>query len=309
MTPRKPTNIPASIRQRLFDVAKTAGEDFQYTLMRYGLERFLYRLSRSTYAASFVLKGAVLFQIWGGRPHRATKDVDLLASGVPDVARITRMMREIIKQEVEKDGLVFLADSVQAEQIKEDDVHQGVRVRLEALLGNARIPIQIDLGFGDAITPAPVDMTYPTLLSLPAPRVKCYPRETVIAEKFHAMVHLGMANSRMKDFFDLWTLAKDFEFDGPTLCAALRATFDRRETPIPTSTPVALTSEFADDTSKRSQWAAFLRRLKIDVPALVLSTTVGLLSEFLVPLSLAAAAGEPFDKVWLPPGPWTPKPD
>lgn len=304
MTDKKLTNLAASVRQRLLDLAKAAGEDFQYALMRYVLERFLYRLSCSPYASSFVLKGAVLFQLWSGRPHRATKDVDLLGSGVPDTGRMAKAVREIISQEVEPDGLVYQTESIQAEQIKEDDLYQGVRVRLEALLGNARIPLQIDIGFGDAITPGPVDVIYPTLLDLPAPRLKCYPRQTVVAEKYHAMVLLGMANSRMKDFYDLWTLATQYEFDGPILCDAIRATFARRETAIPTGTPVALTSEFAEDAAKRLQWAAFVRRSKLSEAGLDLGVVVKLLSLFLSSPTTAAVVERSFNETWTPPGPW-----
>ena len=304
MTAKKPTNLAASVRQRLYDRAKAVGEDFQYALMRYGLERFLYRMSRSQYASSFVLKGAVLFQLWSGRPHRATKDVDLLASGAPNADRMARIIREIAVQQVEPDGLDFQADDVQAEQIKEDDVYQGVRVRLEALLGNARIPLQIDVGFGDAITPGPVDISYPTLLDFPAPQLKSYPRETVVAEKFHAMVQLGMANSRMKDFYDVWTLANQYEFDGLTLQDAIRATFARRETAIPTEVPIALKPEFAADRGKHAQWAAFVRQSKLTEKELDLGVVTDLLSTFLTPLATAAAEERSFKQSWIPPGPW-----
>jgi hypothetical protein len=193
------------------------------------------------------LKGAVLFQLWTGQPHRATRDLDLLGQGAPSPDRLQDVFREVCSLTVQDDGLTFLCDAIQAEPIKEDDEYQGIRLRIDARLGNARIPLQIDIGFGDAITPGPLPVTYPTILDFPAPQMQGYPRETVVAEKFQAMVALGIANSRMKDFYDVWTLAREFEFKGPSLCAAIRATFERRQTPLPATTPLALTLEFGND--------------------------------------------------------------
>ena len=228
--------------------AREEKEDFGLVLTRYGLERLLYRLSQSQYREQFVLKGAMLFQLWSGHPHRPTRDLDLLGHGDPDPGRFQEILREICQQDVVNDGLMFHADSVHADPMKADEEYQGLRLKLQATLESARIPIQIDIGFGDAVSPGSDEITYPTLLDFPAPTLRAYPRETVVAEKFQAMVMLGIANSRMKDFYDIWTLSRQFEFSGSVLCSALRATFERRTTVLPEKLPSALTSEFTEDS-------------------------------------------------------------
>ncbi len=201
---------------------------------------------------------------------------------------------------VEDDGLTFSAETIQAAQIKEGDEYQGIRLRIESRLENARIALQIDIGFGDAITPDPQSATYPTLLDFPAPLLRAYPRETVVAEKFQAMVALGIANSRMKDFYDIWTLARQFEFDGSTLSAAIRATFDRRQTPTPVTPPLALTADFAIDRSKAIQWTAFLKKGKlIDQPP-SFANVVAVLEKFLMPPTKAISGNSPWRYFWVP---------
>ena len=303
MSKDRPRNLPASVRDRLRKLAAARKEDFQLVLTRYGLERWLYRLSRSPHADSFILKGAMLFQLWAGQPHRPTRDLDLLGRGDNSVAAVVGAFREVCNQAVEEDGLEFRAESVRGERIKEDQEYEGIRVHCEARLENARIPLQIDVGFGDAVTPPAAGVRYPTLLEFPAPTLRAYRRETVVAEKFQAMTDLGMANSRMKDFYDLWVLARGFEFDGPTLSTAIRATFRRRRTALPTAAPLALTAEFAEDAAKRKQWEAFLRKSKLDVGA-VLAEVVAVLGDFLTPPVQALAAGEPFERNWPTGGPW-----
>jgi len=298
------TDPVASIRQRLLNHARARSEDFQFVLMRYGLERVLYRISRSPHAGTFVLKGAALFQLWTNSPHRPTHDLDLLGQGEPSIDRFVKIFREICEIECE-DGVTFLVDQVRAERIREDEKYEGVRVRIDARLGNARIPIQIDIGFGDAITPEPVEVTYPTFLAMPAPTLRAYPRETVVAEKFHALATLGMSNSRMKDFFDLWTLARQFEFQGELLCDALQATFGRRGSPLPSEAPVALTSEFTTDADKLKQWGGFLQKGKL--PPVPLPDVVAAIKMFLEPAAFARAQGLPFPVRWEPPGPWQAK--
>jgi predicted nucleotidyltransferase component of viral defense system len=299
MTDRLTRDMAASVRQRLLNLSRERGEDFQHVLMRYGLERLLYRLTQSRHAGQVVLKGAVLFQLWTGQPHRSTRDLDLLGHGVPSPDRLQQLFRDVCAQPVVDDGLTFLAAAVQAEPIKEDDNYQGIRLRIEARLGNARIPLQVDVGFGDAVTPAPQLVTYPALLEFPAPSLKAYPRETVVAEKFQAMVVLGMANSRMKDFYDVWTLARHFKFDGPTLCAALQATFTRRQTPLPVTPPLALTSDFGTDRAKTVQWAAFLKKGKLVDQPPPLSTVVVLLEGFLMPPTLALVSQATWNRNWV----------
>lgn len=295
-------DIPASVRQRLMNLARAQGTDFQYLLTRYGLERLLYRLSQSKHADRFILKGAMLFQTWSDAPHRPTRDLDLLAAGAPSVPEFVAIFRDIVSRAVDDDGLTFNAENVQGEAIKEEDEYQGIRIRGEARLGAARIPLQIDIGFGDAVTPAPVEIDYPTLLEFPAPVLRAYNRETVVAEKFQAMVVLGMANSRMKDFFDLWSLARQFSFEGPLLAEALRATFARRQTEFPDGPPLALSAEFADDATKQTQWRAFLRNSELTAVELV--EVVQSLREFLAPPAEALRMGIPFAMNWHPQREW-----
>lgn len=298
MTNRQPRDLVASVRQRLMNVSRERGEDFQFVLTRYGLERLLYRLTQSPHAGQFVLKGAALFQLWTGQPHRSTRDLDLLGTGAPAPDRLRAVFRDVCSVVVEDDGLTFLVDAIQAAQIKEDDEYQGIRLRIDARLGNVRIPLQIDVGFGDAVTPGPQAATFPTLLDFPAPLLQVYPRETVVAEKFQAMVALGIANSRMKDFYDVWMLARQFEFDGLHLCAAIRATFDRRQTPLPTTPPLALTAEFGTDRNKAIQWAAFLRKSKLVDEPPSLEGVVVLLQGFLMPPTLALASQSSWNRTW-----------
>jgi len=301
---KRPRDIAASVRQRLLDLARSRSEDFQTLLTRYGLERFLYRLSASPHADEFVLKGAMLFAVWTGEMHRATWDVDLLGRGDAEAGRIRKLFAGVCGMRVEDDGLAFDAGSVRAEPIREDQVYDGLRVRVAGRLGVARILLQIDIGFGDAVRPPPRRLPFPTLLDMPTPVLKAYPREAVVAEKLHAMVVLGMANSRMKDFYDLWTLAMRFPFEGRVLTDAVRATFTRRRTPLPTDEPLALTDVFAGDAAKQVQWKAFVRRgrLRPDDPGL--PAVVEALRGFLLPLLRSLAAGDAFDAMWASGGPW-----
>ncbi len=256
-------NVAASVRQRLLNIAREQKIEFQLILTRFALERFLYRLSRSNYSKDFVLKGAMLFQVWGGASHRPTRDLDLLSFGSPDIAYLTKTITEICDQDFSDDGLLFHAESILLERIKEEDEYQGLRTTMIATLDSARIPLQIDIGFGDALIPAPINIDYPTLLDLPIPKLRAYAKETVIAEKFHAMVHRGIANSRMKDFYDIWVLATTYKFEAKTLRDAIGSTFERRDTPLPVEAPLALTAEFAEDSTKMAQWTAFIRKGKL----------------------------------------------
>lgn len=300
MTNRQPRDLVASVRQRLMNFSRECGEEFQLVLTRYGLERLLYRLAQSPHAGQFVLKGAALFQLWTGQTHRATRDLDLLGQGDPSPNRLRQVFQEVCSLTVDNDGLKFLTDTIQAEQIKEDDEYQGIRLRIEARLGNARLPLQIDIGFGDAITPGPQAVTYPTLLEFPAPQLNAYPRETVVAEKFQAMVRLGIANSRMKDFYDVWTLAGQFEFDGAGLSTAIRATFQRRQTLLPAKAPLALTPEFSTDRQKATQWIALLRKGRLVELPPPFEDVVALLASFLMPPTQAAVSNAPWNRTWVP---------
>ncbi len=272
------------MRQRLRNRARARGIEYNLLLLRFLNERVLYRLSRSPYRDSFVLKGAMTFDLWVDAGHRPTRDIDLLGFGQNDPDALAAMFREILATEVEPDGLEFDPESVEAERIAEADRYPGVRVRADARLAGARLRLHIDVGFGDAVTPEPAVVSFPTLLDFPAPEVRVYPPETVVAEKFEAMVDLGIANTRMKDFYDIWLLADAIAFERPVLANAVRSTFLRRGTPLPTGgPPLALTEEFAANPEKARQWQAFLSRTGLDeVPAL--DSLVDVLQRFLLPV-------------------------
>jgi predicted nucleotidyltransferase component of viral defense system len=296
--------MAASVRQRLLDLARERSENFDYLLTRYGLERFLYRLAGSPYRDRFILKGAMLFLLWGMDEHRPTRDADFLGfseNGENDLASI---FREVCRLEVEEDGLRFDADSVKAQVIREAMEYGGIRVTLRAVLDRARISIQLDVGFGDVVTPEAEEADYPTLLALPSPRLRTYPKETVIAEKFQAMVHLGMANSRMKDFYDIWVLAQTFPFDGTVLKTAIERTFDRRRTAVPAAAPLALTAEFFADPDKEAQWRGFLRRNGLPERETSFNNVVASIGSFVLPLCAAIRAGQVFNLHWSDGGPW-----
>lgn len=275
------TNVAASVKQRLLNVAHKRNEDFGFTLSRYAIERLLYRVAVSPMQRSFILKGATLFTVWSGVPHRATRDLDLLDLGFSSPEILARTFRELCAIETTPDGLLFDEASVRAAPIREDNIYGGIRITLVAKLGTTRIPVQVDVGFGDDIVPAPEDVTLPTLLDFSAPALRAYPKETVIAEKFHAMVVVGMTNSRMKDFFDIAWLAEKFAFNDAPLRTAITATFARRRTSLPEGMPLALTVEFYGDDAKQQQWKGFLRR--VNLPSVTLATVVGRIANFLAP--------------------------
>ncbi|MEW7979691.1 MAG: nucleotidyl transferase AbiEii/AbiGii toxin family protein [Candidatus Sedimenticola endophacoides] len=304
MNDKRGKNLAASVRDRLLALARERGEDFQLLLTQYGLERLLYRLSQSNYRDRFILKGAMLFVLWGEQPHRATRDVDFLAFGDNSESGLEAIFRELCNVTVEDDGLTLMTDSVQVEVIRDETEYGGIRVKLFGDLAGARIPIQADIGFGDAVTPEAKEIKYPTLLGNPAPYLRAYPRETVVAEKYQALVNLGIANSRMKDFYDLWVIARDFDFDGETLSAAIRNTFSRRQTPLPEHTPSGLSAEFHEDIQKNNQWNAFLRKGALTANPPSLTEVCALLERFLLPPTLAAIDEQEFRAKWKLGGPW-----
>lgn len=261
-------NRVASIRQRLLDRARTRGEDFQFVLDRFAVERLLYRLSTSPYRDQFLLKGAMLFALWFDQPHRPTRDADFLGFGSPDPDRLAGVVRDLCEIHSD-DGLHFDPASIAVEPIREEANYEGLRLRLQALLGNARCHVQWDVGFGDAVTPAPTETDYPVLLDgFPPAHLRVYPRETVFAEKLEAIASLGIANSRMKDYFDLLALVREGAMDQPTLVTAVRATFDRRGTELSDGMSFGLTEDFSADAQKQTQWNAFLRRNRLAAPDL-----------------------------------------
>ena len=251
-------------------------------LGRYAIERFLYRLGRSPYRDKFALKGATLFTLWTGHTHRPTKDLDLLGRGSSAIGEVEQTIRAICEIQ-EEDGIVFDSASVEGTKIKEDDEYDGVRIKLLAELAGARIPMQIDIGFGDAVYPEPELASFPVLLPMEAPLIRAYPREASIAEKFHAMVLLDIRNSRMKDFYDIWFMANTWTFDMASLRNAILASFERRGSTIPTGVPFALTDDFLNDPQKTQQWSAFVNRLDPGEKAPSLEEVGAVLRAFLLP--------------------------
>lgn len=275
--------IAQSVRQRLLNRARKTGEDYNLLLNRYAIERLLYRLSQSQHADQFVLKGAMLFTVWTGALHRPTRDLDLLGFGEPSEERLIGIFREICNQAVVEDGMRFEAETITGAPIREENAYAGIRLRIRAALGNAQLNVQVDVGFGDVITPGAVITRYPTLLDQPAPQLGMYTPESVIAEKLEAIVSLGQANSRMKDFHDVWVLLREFTQEDAAIARAIQATFERRGTTIPSDVPLGLTEEFARDPARQKQWAAFLRRSGLDeTPSLL--AVVDILRERLLPL-------------------------
>jgi predicted nucleotidyltransferase component of viral defense system len=303
---KAPTDLGASVRARLLNEAKRRGEDFQLVLTRYLNERLLYRLSRSSHAERFILKGAALFTLWTGKPHRPTRDVDLLGFGPPDLDDLRRTFQEIVAAEVPEDGVAFDPSSIEVAPIREDQDDGGVRIKLVGQLKEARVRLQVDVGFGDAVTPAALTVEFPTLLAFPAPTLRAYPVETVVAEKVEAMVKLGLANSRMKDFYDVVALSKLFAFDDEVLGAAIEATFRRRLTPLPRGLPPTLTSAFASDPAARTRWAAFVRKSAL-TDAGALGEALHAVAAFVEqPLAVASARATTM-MTWPPGGPWVAK--
>lgn len=299
-----PKNLAASVHQRLLNEAKRSERPFNELLQYYALERFLYRLSCSPHAARFVLKGALMLRAWRVPQSRPTMDIDLLGRTANEIDAIAAAMRDVCGQAVEPDGLTFDPAGVQGQRIAEDAEYEGVRVTFRGQLGNARVAMQIDVGFGDVVSPAPVDVELPTILDFPAPKLRGYTRETAIAEKFHAMAKLGLLNSRMKDFYDVWVLSRQGDFAGPVLADAVRRTFENRDTQVVAS-PVALTPAFARDAGKVRQWQAFVRKLRLEEVPDDLETVVGQVAEFLSPVAAALVGGTEPPAEWRPPGPWT----
>ena len=257
-------NRAASIRARLKQHADVSKQDFNLVLTRYCLERMLYRLSISDYAGNYLLKGALLFQLWYGHPHRPTQDADLLGFGPDDVPTSVEVFRSIAAIAVD-DGIVFHPKSTTGTEIRKNAGYGGVRVDLRATLDGARIALQVDVGFGDAVTPNSQEVLYPTLITdMPAPTLRVYPKAIVVAEKTHAISVLGMTNSRMKDFFDLWVLLRDETLDNSELERAIEATFARRQTALPRAIPDGLSEAFAHDEGKQLQWRAFLKRNRLE---------------------------------------------
>ncbi|MHB8534875.1 MAG: nucleotidyl transferase AbiEii/AbiGii toxin family protein [Sulfuricaulis sp.] len=304
---RKPlVNVAQSVHQRLLTRAQKEGRPFNELLQHYAIERFLYRLGQSKHAEKLLLKGALLLRVWQIPMARPTMDIDVLSrtTGTPEV--LVAILRECMTLKVEDDGMQYDPANITTEAITLDGDYQGWRIRFRASLGNARVTIQVDVGIGDVVYPAPIWIDYPVLLDQPAPHLLVYTPENAIAEKYQAMVELDKANSRMKDFHDIWTLAHNLGFDGHRLSEAIRKTFERRKTDLPKTMPTAFTPEFYEDKIKQTQWQAFLNKGLATMEAITLAKVMEVISDFLVPPTDALISGKAFKMRWPQSGPWQP---
>ena len=305
MTRAQPVNTAASVKQRLLNLAREKGEVFQAVLQRYGLERLLYRLGQSPYASDYVLKGAQLFLIWHGDYYRPTADADLLGRGSADPEYQKKLWTAISQVPCKEDGLTIDTKSIRVAASQLGAEYSGVRITMTAFLERTRMPLQVDIGFGDAVVPRPRRQDFPVLLQMPAPRLSVYSPETVVAEKFEAMVQLGLDNSRIKDFYDLWLLARDFKFDGAVLAHAVKATFVRRKTHLPETTPVALTEAFYNAAIKQQQWKAFLNKGRFAVREEEFAVVCRSIKLFVMPVMEALTTGQGHSKHWPAGEPWS----
>lgn len=304
MTERPTRDLAHSVHDRLVNRARQTGRSFQELLTYFAMERFVYRLSVSAHADRFVLKGALMFVAWRAPHGRPTRDADFLGYGDSSVEALAQTVREICELTVESDGLTFDPSSVVGKRIREGQEYEGVHIRFTARLGQARIAMRLDVGFGDIVVPAPETITLPAMLpELPSPRLRAYTRESVVAEKLEAMVSLGAVNTRYKDFYDIWFLAEQFDFEGQILARAVAATFRRRGTSL-TANPVAWTDELANDPARQQQWMAFIRRSTIANAPERFASVVFTVQTLLKPIVEACLSGDTPGTFWDAPGPW-----
>jgi len=296
--------IVDSVHQRLLNKARNTGRPFNEVLQYYAVEKFLLRMSKLPNAEDFVLKGALLLRATGISELRATRDIDVLKYGSSAISDIEEIFRECCNINIEGDGLAFDPDSVEGEEIREQEAYDGIRVKVRGNLGNARLTIQIDLGFGDVITPEPLWIEYPTILDEDNPRIRAYTLESSIAEKYQAMVNLDMANSRMKDFYDIYFLSERRSFEGTDIQRAIKETFDRRGTDIPTELPTALTENFYEDDTKEKQWIAFIGKISDDQLPKELRPVVNRIKTFLWPVTVSIQDQSDFTQNWKPAEGW-----
>jgi hypothetical protein len=299
---QKPLKDPvASIRQRLLNHAKAHNDNYQRILTRYAIERLLFRLSQTEARDRYILKGAMLFVTWPAHAFRPTGDLDLLGQGDPDPAAIAELFSRICQVAVPEDGIIFDTATLVVEGVREEDKYQGARLSLRGRLGTAVIPVQVDIGFGDQVYPAPSRQTFPSLLpELPAADVLMYPPETVVAEKFEAMIRFAEENGRIKDFHDIWVTARTFPFDLAVLAEAVRGTLGRRNTAIPAELPLALMPPFAERQSTQALWTGFLRRSPPTLPPPPFDELLGELRRFFEPVLGALASPDAGQGRWNP---------
>jgi predicted nucleotidyltransferase component of viral defense system len=300
---RRTHNVAASVHQRLLNQAKATNRPFNEQLQHYAMERFLYRLSISKHAERFILKGALLLRVWNAPSVRPTMDIDLLGQTSNEPDSLVLIIQEICQQPVEEDGLEFDVGSVTARVIAEEAGYSGVRLRFRGHLGTARVSLQVDVGFGDVVTPPPSMVDYPILLDAPAPRLLAYPREAAIAEKLQVMLYRGSLNSRLRDYYDIWLLSQGFSFDGAVLATAVRETCSHRGTDV-VATPPGLSEAFASDPARVTQWGAFRQKSRLDQGPEELGHLVRAVADFLRPILEALSEGRGFQLQWRPAGPW-----
>jgi len=303
MKKRPHMDIAASVRQRLLNRARETGRPLNELLQYFAMERFLYRLSRSRYSDNFVLKGALMLAAWKAPVSRPTMDIDLLGRMDNSIEAIITSIRDICSQEVVPDGIIFDLGSIRGERITEDAYDEGVRVRFKGSLDTARLTMQVDIGFGDVVVAGPAFLEFPTILDLPAPKLHGYSKESTIAEKFEAVVKLGELNSRMKDFFDIWLLSRQIDFEGKKLAKAIKKTFFARRTEIQ-SEPIALTKAFFEEPVMVTQWRGFIRKNRLTNVPEDFRVVVEAIAVFLGPVSKSLAEERPFEATWKAPGPW-----
>jgi hypothetical protein len=299
----KTKNIAASVHQRLLNKARKSSRPFNEILQYFAIERFIYRLCKSPYADRFVLKGALMFSAWTGLMSRPTMDIDLLGNIDNSIDLIVAIFKEVCETEVEKDGIVFQKDTVTASRITEDADYKGIRVLLRGNLSSIRLSLQIDIGFGDVIIPKPGKVKYPVFFDFPQPELNGYTMESTIAEKFQAMVKLGLLNSRMKDFYDIWLLSRRFDFKDETLIEAIKKTFEKRKTLL-TSEPTIFNSTFMKDDTKQTQWQGFIKKTKLTDAPTSFEDVAGGIKIFLQPIVVSMINKQTLRIFWAAPGPW-----
>jgi hypothetical protein len=297
-------NLEASVRGRLQNKAKETNRPFSEVLQYYGMERFLYRFSQSEYSGIFVLKGALMFTVWDVKERRTTVDIDFLANYDNKIDEIEQVVKDICKVKVASDGLIFDLGSVKGRKIKEDADYEGVRVKFVGSLERSKIPMQIDFGFGDVIHPSARKIKFPVILDLPGPELYGYTPESVVAEKFEAMIKLGIVNSRMKDFYDIWIMTRQFNFEGKALIQAIRKTFKKRKTDLPISAPLFLPQMYDKGSQNNLRWKAFLKAEQIRNTPPELSDVAKAIEIFLIKPIEAIHEDKDFSGEWKVPGPW-----
>ena len=296
-------NISISVHERLRNMARESSRPFNELLQHFAIERFIYRLSKSPYADRFILKGALMFLAWSGPASRPTMDIDLLGKIDNSIEKIEMVMKQACNMDVEEDGMIFHEHTVSAAKITEDAEYEGTRVRIKGNLGKARVSLQIDIGFGDVVVPDPGRVAYPVLLEFPPPELNGYTMESTIAEKYQAMVKLGILNSRMKDFYDIWLLSHTFDFDGEVLAEAVNRTFKNRKTDLNTE-PAVFDPSFGKDSSKQAQWQAFVKKTRLSNAPGEFNAVLTDMKMFLGPLITSLVDRQPFHGKWKASGPW-----